>query len=233
MTTVPPPCPVSSAPMGRPTLYSDEIAGRICDQISEGQLLSRICEAPDMPSKTTVHRWRNGRSDFRHAYAIAREAWSEHYAELIVKISMDASNDFLWDKNGNPIGINYPNVQRATLAVNTFKFLMAKYSPRIYGEKPELPPEPARAVTAITRTIVDPRPAILENEQPPRFALTFDPGPLPAYMDREILARVVAAVKKHVPKAKDQDPNALLDEVIALIDRTLAAHYGASEVANG
>jgi hypothetical protein len=215
---------------GRPSSYSDDIAARICDAISDGALLATVCEAPDMPSKTTVHRWRNDRPDFRAAYARAREAWSEHYAELIVKISMDASNDFLWDKNGNPIGINYPNVQRATLAVNTFKWLVGKYAPRTYGESPEIAVEPARAVTSITRTIVDPAPVALPA---PPLQLTFDPGPLPASLDSEILARMIAAVKKNVPKAKDVDPRTLLNEVIDVVDRALRIHYGTSEVANG
>jgi hypothetical protein len=219
-----PPCPVS-VPMGRPSSYSDEIATRICDEISDGKLLSRICEAPDMPSRASVYRWRNDRADFRSAYARARENWSEHHAELILKISLDASGDYFYGENGQPIGLNYPNVARATLAVNTLKFLMAKYSPRTYGESPEIAPEPARAVTRITRTIVDPLPAALPA---PPLQLTFDPGPLPAHMDRDILARVIAAVKKHVPKAKDRDPNTLLNEITDLIDRTFAVHYGAT-----
>jgi terminase small subunit-like protein len=231
MNTIPP-CPVSptepecsqqifASRMGRPSSYTDEIAQQILDRISNGEMLTKICQNENMPPRKTVYTWQRTRADFRAAYARAREEWAEFYEEKVLEIAFNDSGDFFIE-NGRAVA-DHAQVQRARLQVDTLKWFMMKWAPRRYGESPEIAIEPERIVARITRTIVDPAPAALPA---PPLQLSFDPGPLPAHMDREILARLIAAVKRHVPKAKDRDPNVLLNEITALIDRTLAAHYG-------
>ncbi|MGA1580302.1 MAG: hypothetical protein ACO35B_06450 [Luminiphilus sp.] len=72
------------AKIGRPTLYSEEVAQRICDELSEGKTLIAITSAPDMPDWRTVYRWMAdnrhfvGGVPFREASARAREEEGTH-----------------------------------------------------------------------------------------------------------------------------------------------------------
>jgi len=61
-------------PRGRPSLYSDELAERICDLLSVGHSLRKICERKGMPERRTVLRWLAQHDEFRHQYARARIA---------------------------------------------------------------------------------------------------------------------------------------------------------------
>jgi len=42
---------------GRPSLYSEEMAERICEGLREGMSLVKICSADNMPGRATVMRW--------------------------------------------------------------------------------------------------------------------------------------------------------------------------------
>ena len=39
------------------TLRRAEIIDEICERLALGQTLSRICTAPDLPNRRTIHRW--------------------------------------------------------------------------------------------------------------------------------------------------------------------------------
>lgn len=60
--------------MGRPTVFSDAIANRICTELAEGMSLRQICSAQDMPDRGTVVRWLANpeHAEFCNQYAHAR-----------------------------------------------------------------------------------------------------------------------------------------------------------------
>lgn len=75
------------AVMGRPSLYSEELATTLCLRIESGRSTISICrDDSDMPDASTFYRWRNDRPDFRDKVAQAREArleaWADRMAEL-------------------------------------------------------------------------------------------------------------------------------------------------------
>ena len=53
-------------------LSRDEILDEICARLSLGQTLSRICAAPDLPNRRTIHRWAAKDSDIADRLLTAR-----------------------------------------------------------------------------------------------------------------------------------------------------------------
>ena len=72
--------------LGRPTLYTDEIAALICDRLANDESLISICKDDDMPGLTTVYRWRRENDAFRQAYAHAREDQGHTAADVVGEI---------------------------------------------------------------------------------------------------------------------------------------------------
>ena len=116
---------------GRPSSYSDEIADAICEKLSEGQSLRKICLSEDVPDKATVFRWLASNQQFRDQYARAREAQADALADEIIDIADDGSNDFL----GEDEKYNGDAVARSKLRVDARKWVAAKLKPKVYGEK--------------------------------------------------------------------------------------------------
>lgn len=111
----------SAKPIGRPSLYTDELAAEICERIAAGETMTAIARDPHMPNRDTVRCWRRDREAFSAAFARARIDGMEALADEIVSISDDVEGD----------------PQRDKLRIDTRKFLMAKIAPKIYGDKLE------------------------------------------------------------------------------------------------
>ncbi len=56
--------------IGRPSLYTEALAAKICRRLAEGETLRAICRDTAMPDKATVLRWLadKKRADFRDQY---------------------------------------------------------------------------------------------------------------------------------------------------------------------
>ncbi len=56
---------------GRPSLYTEALAARICKRLADGEPLRSICRDKAMPDKATVLRWLADKAkiDFRDQYA--------------------------------------------------------------------------------------------------------------------------------------------------------------------
>lgn len=104
--------------MGRPSIYSAELAASICERIALGESLRAICRDEGMPDQLTVHRWLSQDESFVSKYARAREQQADVFAEEIVEIS---------DGEGDP--------QRDRLRVDTRKWVAAKLKPKKYGDR--------------------------------------------------------------------------------------------------
>lgn len=126
--------------MGRPSLYTQELASEICRRLAEGESLRAICKEDGMPDITTVMDWRrDDREGFSQQYAHAREAQAEAFGDELFEIVDDASNDWMEinDKDGKCIGwkINGDHVQRSRLRFDARRWWMSKVLPQRYGEK--------------------------------------------------------------------------------------------------
>src|ERR1700748_3712554 len=117
--------------MGRYTDYTPEIGDLLCARLATGESLRKICSEEDSPSKTSVFRWLRSQEAFRDEYARAREEQAEHFADEMVEIADDISNDVTGE-------LEMPNggdVQRAKLRIETRKWIASKLLAKKYGDK--------------------------------------------------------------------------------------------------
>lgn len=119
--------------MGRPSSFTDEIAAAICADIAEGIPLREICRREGMPAWRTVYDWMEVNADFSAAIARARISGYHAIAEDCLDIADDKSHDVIETENGDRPNSEY--IQRSKLRVETRLKLLAKWSPKLYGDK--------------------------------------------------------------------------------------------------
>ena len=108
---------------GRPSGYSDKIANTICERMSNGESVRKICSSPDMPAMSTVFKWLNEKEGFSEQYARAREAQADKYADELVDIADEGSNE---------------DAQILRLRMDARKWAASKLAPKKYGDKLDL-----------------------------------------------------------------------------------------------
>ncbi len=142
------PAPVAEpkCPLGRPSSFTQEIADTICGRVSLGEPLRQICRDEGFPDQRTVYRWLESRDEFRQQYARAREAMMDSFADEILEIAEDGTND--WEEResarGNSyVALNSEAVARSNMRIEARKWLMGKCAPKKYGDKLQLGGDPA------------------------------------------------------------------------------------------
>lgn len=122
-------------PVGRPTIYTEELGKRICDVVATRAIgLNKLCNMFDwMPHKDTIHEWRWSNAQFSDLYTKAKIAQAELMAEDCIDIADDSSQDVTYNKFGDEV-CNTEFVNRARLRVDTRKWIAAKLLPKIYGD---------------------------------------------------------------------------------------------------
>ena len=124
-------------PAGRPSDYSPELADRICSRLAAGESLRTVCKSDDMPSAVTVYSWLRKHQEFLKQYTRAKEDAADAFAEEMLDIADEASNDWMevHDKDNPGYRFNGEHVNRSRLRVDTRKWIAAKLKPKKYGEK--------------------------------------------------------------------------------------------------
>lgn len=110
--------------------FSPEVATAICQRLALGESLRSICRSPGMPDTTTVYKWVREKEDFRALYQEAREFQARLWADEILDVARDTSNDI--GPDGRP---NNAAVQARRLEVDTLKWLLSHLLPREFGDK--------------------------------------------------------------------------------------------------
>ena len=125
-------------PGGRPSSYNKQTCDEICNRLALGESLRTICKSEHLPNISTILDWISKHSEFSEQYARAREQQQEFYAEEILDIADNGQNDYMerLNKNGEvEMVVNYENIQRSRLRVDTRKWIMSKLAPKKYGDK--------------------------------------------------------------------------------------------------
>ena len=119
--------------------YSDELFALICERIADGESLRKICADEDMPSVASFMRWLGDEKNeaLREQYARARERQADFYAEEIIQIADDGSNDTYKDEDGN-VRTDQDVIGRSRLRVDARKWYASKLAPKKYGDKIEV-----------------------------------------------------------------------------------------------
>ena len=124
-------------PAGRPTLYSEELASRICSRIatsSDG--LKAICAEDKMPNPDTIYLWMMKHKEFSEKYARARQDQAQLLADEIVEISDEREYVSIPTKNGSYDAIDRGATERNRLRLDARKWVASKLLPKKYGDKP-------------------------------------------------------------------------------------------------
>ena len=107
--------PANKPPI-RQSTYTTEVADKICEHIAGGGYATEM-QRFGFPSMTTINKWLNENEAFAAAYARARQARAETFAEQIVEIA-DTCED----------------PAKGRLQVEARKWVASKLFPRMYGE---------------------------------------------------------------------------------------------------
>jgi hypothetical protein len=126
-------------PLGRPSIYSQELADKICEQIVQGYSMRTICKADDMPCVATIFSWFRTNQPFLEQYEKAKEMQADMLAEDLLDIADDGTNDWMekYGKDGENLGyqVNGEHIQRSRLRVDTRKWIASKLKAKKYGDR--------------------------------------------------------------------------------------------------
>lgn len=93
-----------------------------------------ICRDESMPRLRTVYDWRDADESFAARFARAREEGYDAIAQDCLEIADETGHDTKEGRNGELIPDN-EWITRSRLRVETRLKLLAKWSPKKYGEK--------------------------------------------------------------------------------------------------
>lgn len=149
------------ADVGRPSVYTVEIAERICMEMAKGRSLRSICQDEGMPDRSTVKLWIiNDREGFSAQYARAQRLRYEEMADETFEIADNGANDWMANNDPDNPGYRYNGeaVARSRLRVDTRKWAISKMLPE-YADKLTHAGDASNPVVVrqrIERVIVDP-----------------------------------------------------------------------------
>lgn len=122
-------------PAGRPpSVYREELALEICEQVAEGKTLNVICDAKGMPTATTFRRWCLENKELREGFQLARELKAHSLFDEALDLAREVKD------NATKGGKTYtsPQVRAFDLAMNQLRWAAAKLNPREYSDRSQL-----------------------------------------------------------------------------------------------
>ena len=87
--------PEEKKKIGRPTMYSPELAEKICDLIRNGLSMRQISKTPDMPYVSTIQRWKDEHPEFCAQSARAREESAEKFNDDLIELQEHLKNQLM------------------------------------------------------------------------------------------------------------------------------------------
>jgi hypothetical protein len=118
-------------PNGRPTIFTEILAAKICQRIADGESIRAICSDSDMPSTTAIFRWiANGKYDgFRQLYESSMQIRLETLGDGLIELA-----DAPIERNAAG-AIDSAAVQMRRLQIETRRWILSKLLPRKYGDR--------------------------------------------------------------------------------------------------
>lgn len=123
-------------PRGRPSTYTEAIAGAICLRIASGETLRAICRDDDMPHWTTVYEWLEADEAFSLRFARARDIGADAIAQEALDIADTPMEGVRQEKSENGMKeVREDMLGHRKLQIETRLKLLAKWFPKKYGDK--------------------------------------------------------------------------------------------------
>lgn len=116
-----------------------ELEKVILDGISAGQGLAEVCKAPGMPDESSVRKWAVTDLDFGERFKVARMIQSHAFVDKL-QHELFRPNVTFSTETGEKIDPGDVNLRR--LRIDTFKWILSKMLPKLYGEKLTLSADP-------------------------------------------------------------------------------------------
>lgn len=112
---------------GRPSLYTEELAARICYLIATNAHSVKIIASKfkDIPDDTTIYSWLAKYPEFSRQYLEAKEIQAHIYSDTVM--------DYIWDVDERPEAI-----AKANAILNGAKWHLSKLAPKQFGDKKEV-----------------------------------------------------------------------------------------------
>lgn len=125
----------------RPSKKTPQIVDEIMESIADGVPLREICRRDGMPNWRTVYDWLEADEELAARFARAREIGFDAIAEETLEIADDGTNDWVERKRQDgsvDTVLDGEHVQRSKLRIETRLKLLAKWSPKKYGDKQQV-----------------------------------------------------------------------------------------------
>ena len=124
---------------GRPSMYSRELAEKICDLVATNpEGLKHLCNQNNwMPCVDTIREWRWKNEEFSALYTKAKLSQAELLTEDCLDIADNTDFDTLTKEKQDGEEYEVANtewINRSRLRVDTRKWLASKLLPRVYGD---------------------------------------------------------------------------------------------------
>ena len=122
------------------TDYSKDLADDICERLSKGEALTKICEGDYYPNEATVRMWdRENKDGFHTKYVRAREDQGEYYAQRVVEVG-----EGVLSKDHAP--------DAGRVAIDAFKWSAGKLNGK-YNDKVTIAGDPENPMTLVISPI--------------------------------------------------------------------------------
>lgn len=122
-------------------IRSPDNAVLVCDMIADCYTLRQIARKLDCTSAAIVKWALDDPDGFGKQYAHAMDLRVDAFAEEIIEISDDGTNDWMERQIGDGETItvaDHDHISRSKLRVDARKWLMSKMMPKKYGDKQEV-----------------------------------------------------------------------------------------------
>lgn len=110
--------------MANVSLYTDDLAERICERMEAGDPLATICRGEAMPTVRTVLRWVDEREGFGTMYRLAQQAAAEHLDAEVQRISETA--------------VDRETASAARVRIAALQWRASKQAPKKFGERVDM-----------------------------------------------------------------------------------------------
>jgi hypothetical protein len=144
-------------PTGRPSKFTQQLFAEICERMALGETLTDICKDAHMPSRITVVNWVNADEELSRQYARAREAQADFWADQLLEIADDGTNDWIERTNGDgdaiPPALNHEHIQRSKVRIETRQWMMERVASKVYGRKQEFKHDASEAFANLWKMV--------------------------------------------------------------------------------
>ena len=135
--------------MGRPSLYTDELAERICERLAGDESMRAICSDSDMPDRKTVARWCEASPEFAAKCARARVDQADFIFDDISQIERQTLSGEV-------------DAAAARCVIASKQWRASKLASKKYGDALKLSGDADNPVIGMTEAQVDARLAVLQ-----------------------------------------------------------------------